>query len=79
MVQRLLDLMLRTDHERTPIVLNCQLGRGRSTITSIIVCLIQRWLKARLARSSSNTGGGEDDDVLVKKQSRIPSYQVINS
>lgn len=77
-INELLDLMLRADHERIPIVLNCQLGRGRSTITSIIVYMIQRWLKAQLARSSSNIGG-EDDGVLLKKQSRIPSYQVINN
>lgn len=27
------------------IVLNCQLGRGRSTLTSVIVLLISRWLR----------------------------------
>ncbi|KAF8340378.1 inositol hexakisphosphate-domain-containing protein [Cantharellus anzutake] len=78
-INELLALMLQIDHEQTPIVLNCQLGRGRSTITSIFVYLIQRWLKTRRARSASNAGRGEDDDIFIKRQSRIPSYQVINS
>ncbi|KAF8577784.1 hypothetical protein K439DRAFT_1417887 [Ramaria rubella] len=45
----LLDVVIRTGTE-TPIVVNCQLGRGRSTTTSIILCLIQQWLHASHSR-----------------------------
>ena len=31
----LMDVVMRTHSSRTPIVLNCQLGRGRSTMTSV--------------------------------------------
>lgn len=31
----LMDVVMRTQASRTPIVLNCQLGRGRSTMTSV--------------------------------------------
>jgi hypothetical protein len=75
---RLLDLVIRTDYERTPIVVNCQLGRGRSTITSIIILLIQRWLKHSRVRSSSQAGA-DDAEVRSKKRSPLPSYQAINS
>ncbi|KAF8490734.1 hypothetical protein JB92DRAFT_3128678 [Gautieria morchelliformis] len=41
----LLDVVIRAGTE-WPIVINCQLGRGRSTVASIILCMIQRWLQA---------------------------------
>ncbi|KAF8734647.1 hypothetical protein AX14_003198 [Amanita brunnescens Koide BX004] len=31
----------------TPIVVNCQLGRGRSTLASVILVLIRRWLEVQ--------------------------------
>ena len=31
----LMDVVMRTHSSKTPIVLNCQLGRGRSTMTSV--------------------------------------------
>ncbi|KIJ51469.1 hypothetical protein M422DRAFT_157971 [Sphaerobolus stellatus SS14] len=39
----LLDVVI-TSGKDTPMVVNCQLGRGRSTVTAIILCLIRRWL-----------------------------------
>lgn len=45
-ISELLQTVLKADIERSPIILNCQLGRGRSTLTSIIVLLIERWLKS---------------------------------
>ncbi|KAF9510295.1 hypothetical protein BS47DRAFT_1373349 [Hydnum rufescens UP504] len=77
-ITELLDLVIRTDYERTPIVVNCQLGRGRSTITSIIILLIQRWLKHSRVRSSSQAGV-DDAEVRSKKRSPLPSYQAINN
>ncbi|MCO5565024.1 hypothetical protein L7F22_018694 [Adiantum nelumboides] len=45
-IEELLQEVLKADIERSPIILNCQLGRGRSTLTSIIVLLIERWLRS---------------------------------
>ncbi|KAF8525934.1 inositol hexakisphosphate-domain-containing protein [Hysterangium stoloniferum] len=41
----LLDVVVQAGKD-TPFVLNCQLGRGRSTMASIILCMIQRWREA---------------------------------
>ncbi|THG97465.1 hypothetical protein EW026_g4541 [Hermanssonia centrifuga] len=40
----LIDVAVRNPN--VPIVINCQLGRGRSTMTSVILVLIQKWLEA---------------------------------
>lgn len=34
-LSELIDVVVRTDSTNTPIVVNCQLGRGRSTLTSV--------------------------------------------
>ena len=34
-LSELIDVVIRTHSSDTPIVLNCQLGRGRSTLTSV--------------------------------------------
>lgn len=34
-LSELIDVVVRTDSSHTPIVVNCQLGRGRSTLTSV--------------------------------------------
>ncbi|ESK95344.1 metal ion binding oxidoreductase [Moniliophthora roreri MCA 2997] len=82
-LSELIDLVLRSSSD-TPIVVNCQLGRGRSTLASIILTLIQQWLEAnrtnpptipRLHRSftmTSTTGA-------VEPPARGHSYQVINN
>ncbi|EPT01640.1 hypothetical protein FOMPIDRAFT_1119753 [Fomitopsis schrenkii] len=41
----LIDVMVRNSASRAPIVINCQLGRGRSTLTAVILLLIQQWLE----------------------------------
>ncbi|KAF8657553.1 hypothetical protein AX16_002190 [Volvariella volvacea WC 439] len=42
-LHELIGVVLRANHD-TPIVVNCQLGRGRSTMASIILVLIRQWL-----------------------------------
>ena len=41
-MSELIDVVVRNDPSNTPIVVNCQLGRGRSTITSVgrLLCCI---------------------------------------
>src|ERR1700683_5421128 len=34
-LRELIDVVVRNDSSNTPIVVNCQLGRGRSTLTSV--------------------------------------------
>lgn len=72
----------------TPIVVNCQLGRGRSTLASIILLLIRQWLEhhqslkkataPRFMKRSmsmvSNAGGIEP--IFTKPRH---SYTVINN
>lgn len=88
-IESLADVVIRTDSERTPIILNCQLGRGRSTIASIVVLLLQEWLKSGRGRGSartprrgmsmlSMTSRERERDVSKKPPPRL-SYQIINS
>jgi protein-tyrosine phosphatase len=51
------------------IVLNCQLGRGRSTLTSVIVLLLSRWLRKQ---------SKEEEVERVKTTSAPLSYHIIN-
>ncbi|PFH53133.1 hypothetical protein AMATHDRAFT_138191 [Amanita thiersii Skay4041] len=45
-LNELIGVVLRASKD-TPIVLNCQLGRGRSTLASVILVLIRQWLEVR--------------------------------
>ena len=38
----LMDVVIRTQSSNTPIILNCQLGRGRSTMTSVSRLIFRR-------------------------------------
>ncbi|KAF9648669.1 hypothetical protein BDM02DRAFT_3269263 [Thelephora ganbajun] len=86
-LSELMDVVIRTHASDTPIVLNCQLGRGRSTLTSIILVLIQNWLNSNRVSSVPQTpavtrswfpsmeGSFTSDAELPPR----PSYQVINN
>ncbi|TFK46087.1 hypothetical protein OE88DRAFT_1668241 [Heliocybe sulcata] len=88
-LSELIDVVIRTDSTNTPIVLNCQLGRGRSTLTAVIVLLIQRWLensrsnKGTIAPSLSRSLSVKSmtDSVVdaVPSRPRRHSYTVINN
>jgi hypothetical protein len=78
-LKEFIELALRTPRG-TPIVVNCQLGRGRSTLATIILVLLKGWLQlhqpttTRLNHSISTT--------LMEPVPAPParySYQVINS
>ncbi|EPQ26302.1 uncharacterized protein PFL1_06237 [Pseudozyma flocculosa PF-1] len=43
-ISELLSVVLKANIDRSPIVLNCQLGRGRSTMTAVLILMIARWL-----------------------------------
>ena len=69
----------------TPIVVNCQLGRGRSTLASIILVLIKEWLQFHQPKMSSTarTERSLSLSTVVMEPIQPPpdrySYQVINS
>ncbi|WVR08265.1 hypothetical protein IAU60_005312 [Kwoniella sp. DSM 27419] len=85
-ITEILDLCMRTDLSSTAIILNDQLGRGRSSITAIIVLLIQQWLKSGQNMSSSRTltphTPSRGRSNLLKRQTNAAhrtSWQIINS
>ncbi|KAG8783281.1 hypothetical protein FRC12_019885 [Ceratobasidium sp. 428] len=88
-IESLINVVIRTDSERTPIVLNCQLGRGRSTIASIVVLLLQEWLRSSRGRAPSRTPRRGMSMLSIpsmereREDGRKPpprhSYQIINN
>ncbi|KAG1860386.1 inositol hexakisphosphate-domain-containing protein [Suillus subluteus] len=86
-ISELMDLVLRTDSSRTVTVVNCQLGRGRSTLTSVLIVLIQQWLNDSRALSqwSPRTEHGSlsmsmtSDMFQDEPGNKRHSYQVINN
>ncbi|KZT29832.1 hypothetical protein NEOLEDRAFT_1174835 [Neolentinus lepideus HHB14362 ss-1] len=85
-LSELIDVVIRTDSATTPIVLNCQLGRGRSTLTAVIVLLIQRWLESSRSNKSTLAPGlsrslSMTDNVMdaFSSRPRRHSYTVINN
>lgn len=62
------------------IVLNCQLGRGRSTLVSIVALLVSRWLKKFSKESSDNLEAGDVEAEASSPLSHRPlTYHLINS
>ncbi|KAI8371352.1 inositol hexakisphosphate-domain-containing protein [Radiomyces spectabilis] len=63
------DLITKVDLSKTAIILNCQVGYGRSTTGTAIATLLTRWLRP-------NTLGNPQEGVM--KSQRL-NYQIINS
>ncbi|KLO17434.1 hypothetical protein SCHPADRAFT_900700 [Schizopora paradoxa] len=89
-VSDLMNVVIQTHSTNTPIILNCQLGRGRSTMTSIIILLIQQWLQIDSTRTRSRSRGAQASPLLMMRSNSIGdisayldpsrhSYQVINN
>ncbi|KAI0925517.1 hypothetical protein AcV5_008233 [Taiwanofungus camphoratus] len=84
-LSELIDVVVRSSATGAPIVLNCQLGRGRSTLTSVILVLIQRWLRNVDKLRSSPTRGphrslnNTTSDGLNGHRTQRHSYQIINN
>ncbi|KAH8826577.1 inositol hexakisphosphate-domain-containing protein [Flagelloscypha sp. PMI_526] len=45
-LMELLNVAARTSAD-TPIIVNCQLGRGRSTMASVMLLMVQKWLESQ--------------------------------
>ncbi|EST07320.1 hypothetical protein PSEUBRA_003137 [Kalmanozyma brasiliensis GHG001] len=72
-ISELLSTVLQANVERQPIVLNCQLGRGRSTMTAALILMIAKWLQqgqSKLQEIHGESGdaphhtNGDDSDGL---------------
>ncbi|KAI7904707.1 inositol hexakisphosphate-domain-containing protein [Cokeromyces recurvatus] len=68
----LTSLITGVNLSKTAIVMNCQVGLGRSTTGTIIASLLTRWMKP-----SNITITSTHNDLFHKKQ--YPNYQLINS
>ncbi|KAI0255159.1 inositol hexakisphosphate-domain-containing protein [Lactifluus subvellereus] len=85
----LISVMLSPNMVHTPIVVNDQLGRGRSTLTSIILILLHQWLanpvpssagpRSRNRRPSTLASVLSLDGLTGDPPIRRQSYQVISN
>ncbi|CDO71831.1 hypothetical protein BN946_scf184939.g55 [Trametes cinnabarina] len=88
-LSELIEVMIRCNTSEVPIIINCQLGRGRSTLTAVILLLIKRWLaKATRVRDPSTPGplqrsitasSIKSADAVVPRHTQRHSYQIINN
>lgn len=77
-LSEMMEVVMRTS-TNTPIVVNCQLGGGRSTLASILLVLIRQWLESQaVALSAPGPFSGGEIAPPMKRRPRT-SYQVINN
>lgn len=58
-VRELVEIVAQLDPEEGAVIVNCQLGRGRSTRAQVIITLVQRWLWSEGAGLVGNGGKGK--------------------
>lgn len=76
-IQSLIQICLRGDLEKdTAVILNDQLGRGRSTVISVIMNLIIRWIKR--TRETGPSMPTRTPRLRPRPNSRS-SWQIVNS
>ncbi|SCV73360.1 BQ2448_7286 [Microbotryum intermedium] len=46
-VQEIIEIVVRLPVDETALIVNCQLGRGRSTRAQIIITLVQKWMRSK--------------------------------
>lgn len=73
-IQDLLSLCLRHDFKQTAYILNDQLGRGRSTLASVYISLIMRWV-----RQAQDLATGNPRTPRIMPGGQKSSWQIINS
>ncbi|KAI9265662.1 inositol hexakisphosphate-domain-containing protein [Helicostylum pulchrum] len=64
-------LISSTDLSKTALIMNCQIGLGRSTLGTVIATLITCWIKHDTAQYSADKKGD--------KRCQYLNYQIINS
>lgn len=74
-IQEMLTLCLRNDLRHTVIILNDQLGRGRSTLASVFIKLIAGWIQQK----QEDAGATPKTPRLAATKKARSSWQIINS
>lgn len=69
-IRDLVEIVTQMDVEHDALIVNCQLGRGRSARALVVVALVQRWLRAM-------SGGAHA--LTATQRSTRHSYTVINN
>ncbi|CAD6922391.1 hypothetical protein CF336_g6584 [Tilletia laevis] len=77
-VAHILRTVLRARVDRNPVVLNDQLGRGRSSMTACIVLLVQRWIGRHGSVDDTTADAGPMTTTTTTGRGPL-SYHVINS
>ncbi|CAD6973573.1 unnamed protein product, partial [Tilletia controversa] len=77
-VAHILRTVLRARVDRNPVVLNDQLGRGRSSMTACIVLLVQRWIGRHESVDDTTVDAGPMTTTTTTGRGPL-SYHVINS
>ncbi|KAF7727042.1 hypothetical protein EC973_008089 [Apophysomyces ossiformis] len=67
-------LLAHMDLSKTSVVLNCQIGLGRSTLGTVIATLLTRWMREANAAEVTQLPGPDRRD-----RRRYPNYNLINS
>ncbi|CAO0789328.1 unnamed protein product [Mucor circinelloides] len=76
----LTSLVTGVDLSKTAIIMNCQVGLGRSTTGTIIATLLTRWIRPKNNTSSTNSSVRSSRSELALQNSvQYPNYQIINS
>ncbi|CAK9780633.1 hypothetical protein CC85DRAFT_329266 [Cutaneotrichosporon oleaginosum] len=81
-ITSLLEICTRIDLDQTAIILNDQLGRGRSSNTAAVILLIQRWIKRSQDSHAPSTPASRRNasrNRLALQPSSKTSWQIINS
>ncbi|TIC33606.1 hypothetical protein E3Q10_00674 [Wallemia mellicola] len=74
----LMNVVIQSDSQ-SPIVVNCQLGRGRSTLAAVLILLTQKWLNKRSPLEPHSGLKRQPTINVAKKSSTRKSYQPINN
>ncbi|KAE9405167.1 hypothetical protein BT96DRAFT_916343 [Gymnopus androsaceus JB14] len=77
-LNEMIDVVLRCSSD-TPIVVNCQLGRGRSTLASIILTLIRQWLDTNRPKTPTTPRINAMFTLSMSLSKPRNSYQIINN
>lgn len=72
-LREIMRLVINTDWDTTAFVLNDQLGRGRSTVASVIILLTQAWLQKQRSRSETlqRVQTHEEEDAVISGESIV--------
>ncbi|GAN09242.1 metal ion binding oxidoreductase [Mucor ambiguus] len=75
----LTSLVTGVDLSKTAIIMNCQVGLGRSTTGTIIASLLTRWIRPKNISSTNSSVRSSRSELPLQSSEQYPNYQIINS